>query len=81
MDCGEVEEGWRSVRDESTEKEPGKKSGSGTNLKGPVLKQQKITSLWRKATEEEKNSHNNCIFQHLREMSELRAAEMAQAAY
>ena len=78
-DCGELKEGWRSVRAESTEKEPGKKSGSGT--KGPVLKQQKMTSLWRKAMEEEKNSHNHSTFQHLREESELRAAEMAQAAY
>ena len=78
-DCGEVEEGWRSVRAESTEKEPGKKSGSGTE--GPSLKQQKMTSIWRKATEEEKVNHNHRTFQHLREESELRAAEMAQAAY
>jgi len=50
MDCGEVEEGWRSVRAESTEKEPRKKSSSGTE--GPSLKQQKMTSIWRKATKE-----------------------------
>jgi hypothetical protein len=40
-----------------------------------------MTSLWRKATEEEKNNHNHRTFQHLREETEFRAAEMAQAAY
>ena len=82
-DQGGVETGWRSNGDRSKTEEPGKKAVSASNsgTKAPVLKQQKMTSLWRKATEEEKNKHNHHTFQHLREETEFQEAEMAWAAY
>jgi hypothetical protein len=81
---GEVEAKWKGNRVESETRRESKKkavSASDSITEAPVLKQQKMTSLWRMATEKEKNDHNHRTFQRLREETEVRVAEMAQAAY
>jgi hypothetical protein len=79
---GEMET-WEGDRAEVETTEPGKKvvSASDSGTKAPVLKQQKMTLFWRKATEEEKNEHNYHTFQQLREETEFREAERAWAAH
>ena len=60
-DSREVEAEWKGDRVESeTWRESEKKvvSASNSGTEALVLKQQKMTSLWRMATEEEKNNHN-----------------------
>jgi hypothetical protein len=81
-DWGEMET-WKSDGEEVETTEPGKKvvSASDSGIEAPVLKQQKMTLFWRKATEEEKNEHNYRTFQQLREETEFREAEMARAAH
>jgi len=83
-DWGEMEtQRNNGAKLETTEEESGKKAISAFNseTEASVLKQQKMSSFWRKATEEEKNEHNQRTFQRLRETTEFREAEMARAAH
>ncbi len=83
-DWGETET-WRNngAELETTKGEPGMKAVSAFNseTEAPILKQQKMSSFWRKATDEEKNEHNYRTFQRLKETTEFREAEMAWAAH